>query len=311
MSIGGFTLGKKQFIVIGVIVGLVGLVVLSSMAKEKKLKDEAIAEAKRVEAQRAEEAKKAQEGATTDEQPSMEDLLQQNLIKTYGVAPEGFEWDQNGELVALGSENMTADDVIYTYVRALSMLDFSTAQRYASKSNVCDTYSGYYDIASQVQTDYYDNFLRKQYKKCLTSVEVNEVKDTAIFANGSQIVTLGISSLDLTDKDFWVKDQQELYDAMELYNETESDSVKMESYLYDYIYNCYLDGTIKKKEYNIEIVISKDNSGGWLVSDDAELDAVLGYESGVDVATHIINSYTKWHIEKVQQELLAEQTQYE
>ncbi len=310
MNVGGFTLGKKQFIIIGVIVGLIGILAFSSMAKENKLKQQAYEQAQKDEEARLEQQQAQANNNNNPVELDRESLLQQDLVEEFGEAPEGFKWDARGELVPLGSDNMTASDVIFTYVRSLSLLDFSTAQRYASASLVSDTYKGYYDVASQYRTDYYNNFLRKQYKKCLTSVELNDVQDTAIFADGAQIVTLCISSLDLTDKDFWLKDKQKIYDTMELYNETESDSVKMETYIYDYIYACYLDGTIKKKDYNIEIVVSKDKSGGWLVSNDSELNSVLSYESGVDVATHIINSYNEWYMDKVREEATSNYVEY-
>ena len=87
---------------------------------------------------------------------------------------------------------------------------------------------------------YFDNFERKQYRKSLTSLEVNGISDVAVFADGTEYVTVDINLLDLSNKDFWKNDEQEIYETMRVYDEVENDSVKQEQYLYDYIYKQYV-----------------------------------------------------------------------
>ena len=113
---------------------------------------------------------------------------------------------------------------------------------------------------------------------------------------------MSINSLDLTDKDFWQDDKQELFEMMRFYDETETDSIKKEQYIYDYIYNAYLEGKVGKKTTIVDFVVGKSNASGWLISDDAELEATLTYEKGVDVANYIFQLYDDWYRDTVLEE---------
>ena len=102
----------------------------------------------------------------------------------------------------------------------------------------------------------------------------------------------------------WVKDKDFLFDNMPTYKETETDDTKMKQYVYDYIYSKYEDGTIKKHPITIELVVTKQNGGGWLVSVDGELDSNLRYEEGVNVATYITENFNTWYDSTTLQEQL-------
>ena len=105
-----------------------------------------------------------------------------------------------GHLIALSDESSTPEDVMYYFIRSLSILDFSTAQRYSKESSVVSSYIDYYSEISDSITDYYANFLRKQYKTSITSLEVISVADTADFEDGEMLITVNVRVLDLTDK---------------------------------------------------------------------------------------------------------------
>jgi hypothetical protein len=192
------------------------------------------------------------------------------------------------------------------YVRALSILDFATAEKYASNSTVKSTYQSYYSDTSNIITNYYANFLRKQYKQSLTTLEVEDIGDVAVFGDGTYYVTLNIACLDLTDKDFWLDDKDSLFQTLRVYKETESDSTKVNQYVYDYIYDRYLDGTIGKRDVTVELVVSKLNGGGWLISGDGELNAALEYENGVDVANYILDEFSTWYMDVTLQEQIQD-----
>lgn len=292
-----FYVKKKTIFIIGILV--VVCLLYSAYSSNKKEKEY---QARYAEAQR----RLSQGNSVVEDEEilSYSERLQKALREQYGDPPEGFEWGYNGELIALSSEDLTYEDVCYTYIRALSILDFATAQRVASKSNIIDTYNNYYSEITQGITDYYSSFLRKQFKTALETIEINGIEDTAIFADGSAVVTVSINSLDLTDKDFWQDDKQELFEMMRFYDETETDSIKKEQYIYDYIYNAYLEGKVGKKTTIVDFVVGKSNASGWLISDDAELEATLTYEKGVDVANYIFQLYDNWYRDTV----LAEQT---
>lgn len=288
MNIGGFNIGKKTVIIVGaVVVAIAVSSIASSNAKKKELED-------RIEAERIRREQALSSEAETTVALTFDEQQQKALIEEYGEPPEGFRWDFAGNLVAISSDDITPEDLLYTYVRSLSMLDFATAQRYSSQSFVVSTYSKRYSAISASITDYYNDFLRKQYKYALTTLEVLGLGDVAVFADGTEYITMKIMSLDLEDKDFWQEDKETLFETMRIYDDTEDDDIKKQRYVYDYIYNAYESGLVGKKEYTIEFVLSKESGAGWLVSDDSELNSILDYTNGVDVASYIFREYSDW-----------------
>ena len=298
VKIAGFTFGIVHFAIVGVVILAI---VISSSVKSANEKKEAAEEVARV--QKELNSHKETSPAHVD----IHEQIQQQLSEQYGKAPEGFEWDYTGNLVALGNDDdSSCEDVVYMFMRALSILDFSTAEKYSSGSKVVSEYKHYYsDVANSI-TDYYSSFLRKQFKKSITSIEVVSISDKAVFSDGSEYVTLNLNVLDLTDKDFWLKDKDALYSTMRTYKETESDDTKMKQYVYDYIYSKYEDGTIGKHPITVELVVSKQNGSGWLVSGDGELNSNLKYENGVNTAEYIIDSFEDWYQETTLKEQLDE-----
>lgn len=291
IKIAGFSFGLKHIVLLLIVVGFI--VLSSYISSEKKRKeDEAIVQARLAEI----EALRSQQGEQVEF--DLHAQIQQSLSAQFGQAPEGFEWGYTGELVAIGDDDdHTCEDVVYMYIRALSILDFSTAQRYSNDSIVIDSYQNFYRSTTDVMTDYYRNFLRKQFKLSLTSLEVESISDVAVFADGTEYLTITIKCLDLTDKDFWQADRDDLFKTMRVYKDTENDAVKMEQFVYDYIYENYLNGTIGKRSHNIELVVMKNNGGGWLIESDRELDAYLEYDKGVDVAAYILNEFSDWYLD--------------
>ena len=291
----GFEIGKKQIIIGGIIIAVIGGGLAYSSYKENKEYQ------KRLEEQQ--KAIEAQQQQSNEGVMSYEDAMQQSLVEQYGEPPEGFKWDILGNLVAVSSDDMSAEDVIHTYIRSISILDFATAQRYASSSKIYDTYNNYYDEITNVVTDYYNQFLRKQYTFAIQSIENLGIESTATMADGTQVMSVKLNVLDLTDKDFWRDDMQEIYKQMRVFGESEEDDTKRDQYLYDYIYSKYEDGTIGKREVVCDFKVGKQKNGGWLITDDSELNAYLKYDQGNDIAQYIISSYNDW----LQETTLAEQ----
>lgn len=291
----GFEIGKKQIIIGGIIIAVIGGGLAYSSYKENKEYQ------KRLEEQQ--KAIEAQQHQSNEGVMSYEDAMQQSLVEQYGEPPEGFKWDILGNLVALSSDDMSAEDVIHTYIRSVSILDFATAQRYASSSKIYDTYNNYYDEITNVVTDYYNQFLRKQYTFAIQSIENLGIESTATMADGTQVMSVKLNVLDLTDKDFWRDDMQEIYRQMRVFGESEEDDTKRDQYLYDYIYSKYEDGTIGKREVVCDFKVGKQRNGGWLITDDSELNAYLKYDQGNDIAQYIISAYNDW----LQETTLAEQ----
>lgn len=297
MKIGNFNISKKLIIVV---VAIVLLIIISSLVSKHKEQEEIKRQQAEVEA--------ANQGGDVTEEPTTEfdadKALQEELVKQYGEPPEGFEWDVLGNLVAVGNTgNETAEQVVYIYIRALSILDFSTAQRYSTSSSVVDTYNNYYNEVSEVLTDYYSSFLRKKYKLALTSIELLGVDDVAVFADGTEMVTMRVNILDLTDKDFWKENQEELFTELRKFDEFESDPIKRDQKIYELVYDVYASEDAPKRETTIEIVVSKENGMGWLVKNDKELDSALSYDLGTEITTYIESEYETWLLNKQLEEM--------
>ena len=297
MLIAGFKITKKHCIALLGVSSVIGMIALSNHLNKQKEEEEA----KRKAEEAAEEYRK-NHAQSQDFEYDYEAALQQNLREKYGNPPEGFKWSVTGDLVAIGSETMTAEDVLYTFLRSLSMLDFYTAQEYSEGSNVVSSYKDYYN--NYGIEDYYDDFLRKQYKYALTTLEILQIGDTAVFADGTENVTVKLNMIDLTNKDFWLKDKETLFDNLYNYNVYQDDDTKADQYLYDYIYKLYEEGSLPKKEVDVEIVLGKNSGGGWLVTNDKELDAALGYDWGTDIAKFIQQEYQSYELERSLNETL-------
>lgn len=300
IKIFGFEISKKQIIIGGIILAVISIFIAFSSYKTKQEEQKRIEEQQKA-IEEQQKANQSQGGYL-----SYEDAMQQSLVEEYGEPPEGFKWDILGELVPLSSDDMSAEDVIHTYIRSISILDFATAQRYASTSKVYDTYNNYYDEVSNVVTDYYQQFLRKQFTFAIKSIENLGIESNATMADGTQIVSVKLNVLDLTDKDFWKEDMQKIYRQMRIFGESEDDDTKRDQYLYDYIYSKYEDGTIGKREVVCDFKIGKQKNGGWLIVDDSELNAYLSYDKGNDVAQYITASYNEW----LQETTLEEQKEF-
>lgn len=297
MTIAGFKITKNHIVTLAIVAGVIGLIGFKNSLERKASEEDAKQKAKEA----AEEYQRTHQQGT-EFSYDYDAVLQKNLVKKYGDPPDGFKWSVTGDLVAVGSDTMNAEDVLYTYLRSLSMLDFYTAQEYSEDSNVVSTYQDYY--ANYGIEDYYDDFLRKQYKYALTTLEILQIGDTAVFADGTENVTVKLNMIDLTDKDFWLKDKDTLFDTLFNYKVYQDDDTKADQYLYDYIYKLYEKGSLPKKEVDVEIVLGKSAGGGWLVTNDKELDAALGYDWGTDIAKFIQDEYQQYELKRTLKESL-------
>lgn len=290
MTILGFKLGKKHIIIAGVILFLI--VIVSGVSKRK---EQAEMEARRQAVLAQQQAQ--QNTPVPTETLSKAELQQQSYIAEWGTPPDGFRWNNKGELVAVSSESLTSEEVLWNYLRALSILDFSTVEKYSYLSMVDSTYLSYFSNSSVGNASYYKQFIRKAYKYALTTIEIESVGNTAVFSDGTCVATVKLKVLDLTNKDFWREDEAKIFETLRGYYEVEDDSAKAEQYIYDYIYNAYENGLVPKRDVTIEVKLDKVKLGGWLISDDTDLDMILRYDKGVNVATYITECYSDWYKE--------------
>lgn len=278
---------KVLFIVLAVllVVGLFLRSAVQSWQEQKRLEEE---ERARLLAE-LEEAKSGKDNETSD---SLLMKMQPNLIKSYGELPDGFVWQANGKLLSLGDKEMSSEDVVYAYFRGLSSLDMGTVERYSRESKVVNSYSGYFNDKDK-NTDYTDQFVRNIYRECLLSIQIEKVETTSVFAENKKVFSMKAKILDLTDKKFWQKDKEEIFENLYLYESAESDSTKSDMYLYDYILSYYKSGNAELRDITFDITVQRypDLDSGWLVSVDTDVDDACKYKDGKLVISYIRDLY--------------------
>ena len=285
---------KKVLVIAGGVLVVFILIKGGVSARNEKIKQE---EADKLTEQLLAEAN---EGATSDEGDSLLMQMQPELVKSYGKVPEGFIWESDGSLLSLGDKSMSAEDVVYAYLRGLSSLDISTVERYSRSSKVVESYSTYFDDKNK-NTDYMDQFLRTMYKESLLSLQVKGIESNAVFAANKQVFTVKVSMLDLTNKDFWKKDEMEIYKNLYLYDQDEADTTKSDIYLYNYISDYYKSDNAVLRDVTFDITVQKypDLDSGWLVSIDNDVDDACSYKDGKLVVSYIKDMYRNSGRDKV------------
>ena len=284
---------KSTFAIIGIILFIILMVSANNHAKQKKLKEQQ-ASTEQVSTEETNNSKSYTEG--TDAYLMS---MQPELRKSFGTPPEGFIWDLNGKGISLGDKSKSSEDVLYTYIRALSTLDLATAQKYSRDAKVVETYNDYFSKANANQADYQEQFMRNMYKQALTSMEITGVESSSKFASNKSVYTVTISMLDLTAKDFWEKDKDNLFKKLSGYESKENDSTKLEIFLYDYILNYYKTPTAVKRTVSMDITLERypDIDSGWLVSIDKDIDDAAKYNNGTLVTNYITEQFRQWSIE--------------
>ena len=286
---------KSTGALVGVLLLIVLMVAANNHAKQKQL-----------EQQKAETAKIAKDNEVQDKDRSYVEgtdaylmSMQPELRKSFGTPPNGFIWDLNGKGISLGDKSKSSEDVLYSYIRALSTLDLATAQKYSRDAKVVETYNDYFSKANANQADYQEQFMRNMYKLALTSMEITGVESSSKFASNKSVYTVTISMLDLTAKDFWESDRENLFKKLSGYESKENDSTKLEIFIYDYILNYYKTPTAVKRTVSMDITLERypDIDSGWLVSIDKDIDDAARYNNGTLVTNYITEQFRQWSIE--------------
>ena len=283
---------KKKWIV-AIAAGVLVLGIMVYVAIDTRRQEmEAQAQIEEEERLAAEQEALAAQASTNNTSDSLLMRTQPKLEARYGIPPDNYIWNTDGTLLSLGDKSMTSEEVVYAYFNGLSALDFSTVQKFSRGSAVASRYTGYFNKQFASQLSYSDSFFRNMYKECLLSMQVKGVLNTSVFAENKQVYTMEVSMLDLTQKEFWVQDKNEIFSNLYLYNSTEADSTKGDMYLYDYILD-YYRGTPQCRDVTFDITVEKypDLNTGWLVSIDNDVDTACRYANGNLVLTYIKDQY--------------------
>lgn len=218
---------------------------------------------------------------------------QSDLVLKYGSLPTGYIWDYDGTVLALGDKSLTAEETMYAFLNGIRTLDFSSAQLYSRGSYVINRYNTFYSASESRDDSYEENFYRNMYTLVLMSMQTHKVTNTATFANDKQVFTVELEIIDLSDKDFWKDDADEIYNNLYVYEQDEDDDSKSEQYIYDYILSYYKSADVKKKVIIVNLTLEKDATldTGWLVTIDKDIDNYCYYTDGVSVNKYIMYQY--------------------
>lgn len=289
----------KKVLIGGLIFVVILLLILAPILRKrvtaKKTQEEAQKQ-EQVEKEKQKDTGVTNSGTGTDKYLMQ---IQDRLKARFGEAPEGYIRNQDGTLQSLGDRDKSPEDVLYAYLRSLSILDFSTVQKYTRKSSVVKTYNEFFDSKNS-SNDYKDAFIRKMYKETLLSIEVKGVEDQAVFASNKIVYTVKLKILDLTNKDFWLEDREEIFKNLMAIDE-EGDTTKSEQYIYDYVINKYAKSKDKlTREVRLDLTLEKfaDLGSGWLVSIDKELDDNFKYKDGKLFTTYVLEQFRNYRTEK-------------
>lgn len=224
---------------------------------------------------------------------------QPSLRKRFGNPPAGAIWSLDGNLISLGDPSMSSEEVLFSYLRGVSTLDFSTVHKFSRDSSVLGTYEEYFnDLTGKPSTK--DQFLRAMYKEALLSIQPGNIINIATFADDKMVYTVNVRMLDLSNKEFWKKDREEIFANLYLYEKTEEDKNKAEQYLNDYILEYYSTEDAVLKDMAIDFTVQRfpDIESGWLVSNDLDLDGKAQYTDGNLVVSYINQLFDQWKIDQ-------------
>ena len=282
----------KVGLVIAVIIALI--IMLLSAAKNRAEQKRATQEA--LDSMNAQSQSTESVAVEAEEELSESEMHQRALEEIYGEAPQGFRWGDDGTPIPVSDEGLTDEEVGWQYLRALSMLDMETAQKYAYTSSIIPRYHDLFD--KDASKSYYTQFQRKIFTKSLLAMQIDSLDTKGVFATGRRVCTFTVTVLDLSYKDFWKEDKDAFFTELNTYMAGENDSTKGQQFVFDKILEFYESGDCPTKTTQVDIVMDKVVNGGWLISDDNELRMLCEYKDGTSVYSYIMEEYKEWLVEQ-------------
>lgn len=229
---------------------------------------------------------------------------QPDLIEKYGTPAEGFIWDVDGTLLSLGDKSVDSEEVVYRYLRALNTLDFTTVETFSRRSQVVEGYSSYFDKSTAKSSDDKDQYLRDVYRISLLSLQVDSVTRSANFSSNKQVFTIKGTILDLSDKSFWLKDKEQIFNNLNQSYTVEEDSKKVNATLFSYLTSKYQssvdhlqtgvqEGDVPMRQVSFDVTVERfpAQDTGWVVTIDKDLDDLCSNRDGVFLPGFILENY--------------------
>lgn len=242
--------------------------------------------------------------AGTDKQLAQ---LQNSLNQKYGQPPQGYIWDNLGNPLSLGVADMSSEDVVYTYVQALSKLDVGVAQKLSRGTRTVATLSDFSNSKlSSSQVDLAKNYERDVLSASLLSMKNEGVETTSVYAENKRVYNVNITLIDLSDKTFWEKDRDAIMDTVYNLDRNQSDLTQAQQYVNNYVLDYYKSGEAKTRTVTVALTLEKypDLNTGWLVSIDDDLNTYATLDDGKPVNEFIMSEYRQYK----QQRMVEEKT---
>lgn len=299
---------KKPYFILGGIGLFVILLIVANVDTARKEKEAANANSQPSTSVSDTTSGSSNTPVETQPQLSESELLQQALVEAFGEAPAGYRWNEKGDLVPVSDESLTAEEVCWRYLQALSNKDFMTAQKYAQTSQCIATYDYYY--SDEIHSSSSNELAKRVYSAALGSIEILEAQQNGVFADGRFVYTFKANIIDLSNKTFWMDDKEEVFSTIREYSSTESDKRKTTEYVYSLIYEYYESGNATKKEVTFDLIVDKVTKGGYLIANDTDLNNICSYKDGTTVYEYLMAEYADWINQKIKEEReQAEQSQ--
>lgn len=211
---------------------------------------------------------------TEEKELSTMDEEQIALENKFGKAPKGMIWRDDGQLRAVGDPDKKPEDVARLYMQAVTKLNFEQVEKYAYPSQVIKTFNRLYSEEAEYSAT--QQFRADVYKEVLKNMEVIGIEDYITTANNKVVYTFNVRVIDLSYKTFWQKDKDKIFADLKETTTRERDREKTRLYLYDYVGAYYKDKP-SYKTTQVKLILQKSKKNGWVVVNDAEVDALGKY----------------------------------
>lgn len=213
-------------------------------------------------------------------------------------------YDEYGTRYEIGNTEIAFDDMLFSYLKSISILDFTSAYTYLVDTEASKVINEY--LANDIDDGLADGsvetnsitFNRQVYKRFLLSLEAINIEDT-VYAGSTNIVTMKVKHKDFTNVDFWLEDYNTIMkELLKIYQNSNSyDDIEVSTvdYLTGYILDEFDKEDAPTKESHIEIVVAQNGVGAWQVQSDSDLARLAQTNNGSYIVNEIRTKFSEYY----------------